>query len=182
MRKVIMNLAVSLDGFIEGPNGEYDWCFNDQDYGMEAFYSHTDTMFIGRKSFEVIRADLNLFPVPNIYVFSDTVTPLAGENIQVVSKAEFDTVVNEVLNSPGGDIWLFGGAELITEMMNRRLVTEMLLAVHPVVLGGGKPLFNGIKQRVDLTLLDSKTYDTGLVQLRYTLSPKFDLSQLHLLG
>lgn len=182
MRKVIMNLAVSLDGFIEGPNGEYDWCFNDQDYGMEAFYSHTDTMFIGRKSFEVIRADLNLFPVPNIYVFSDTVTPLEGENIQVVRKADFDAVVNEVLNASGGDIWLFGGAELIAEMMNKRLVTEMLLAVHPVVLGGGKPLFNGIQQRVDMTLLDSKTYDTGLVQLRYTLSPKFDLSQLHLLG
>ena len=64
MRKVILNLAVSLDGFIEGPDGEYDWCFADQDYGMTEFFEDTDTVFMGRKSYDLIASagDLNAFP------------------------------------------------------------------------------------------------------------------------
>ena len=53
MRKVILQLAVSLDGFIEGPNGEFDWCFTDDDYGMTNFFNQIDTIFIGRKSYEL---------------------------------------------------------------------------------------------------------------------------------
>lgn len=53
MRKIILNLAVSLDGFIEGPNGEYDWCFTDQDYGFTDFMKRIDTIFYGRKSWEL---------------------------------------------------------------------------------------------------------------------------------
>ncbi len=53
MRKIILQLAVSLDGFIEGPNGEYDWCFTDQDYGMTDFLKGIDSLFIGRKSYEL---------------------------------------------------------------------------------------------------------------------------------
>ena len=53
MRKVILGLAVSLDGYIEGPNGEYDWCLTDQDYGMSAFYKRIDSLFIGRKSYDL---------------------------------------------------------------------------------------------------------------------------------
>lgn len=54
MRKVILNLAVSLDGFIEGPNGEFDWCFTDQDYGMTDFMNRIDVIFIERKSYELV--------------------------------------------------------------------------------------------------------------------------------
>ncbi|MBL4676556.1 MAG: dihydrofolate reductase [Mucilaginibacter sp.] len=181
MRKVIMNLAVSLDGFIEGPNGEYDWCYSDQDYGMEAFYSNTDTMFIGRKSFEMIRNDLDMFPVPNIYVFSGSVTPEEGETFNVIHRNEFDKVVDQILNTEGGDIWLFGGAELVSIFMNKRLVSELLLAIHPIVLGEGKPLFQEIKSRVQLNLLESTAYDTGLLQIRYGLKPWFDPETLSLL-
>jgi len=53
MRKVILGLAVSLDGFIEGPKGEYDWCLTDQDYGMKAFFERIDAVFVGRKTYEM---------------------------------------------------------------------------------------------------------------------------------
>lgn len=181
MRKVIMNLAVSLDGLIEGPNGEYDWCFSDQDYGMEAFYANTDTLFIGRKSFEMIRNDLDMFPVPNIYVFSDSISPEEGETFKVIRRNEFDAAVNQILNADGGDIWLFGGAELVSIFMNQRLVSELLLAIHPIVLGEGKPLFQEIKSRVQLNLLDQKAYDSGLLQVRYELKPWFNPETLPLL-
>ena len=71
MRNVILNVAVSLDGFIEGPNGEFDWCFTDQDYGMHNFLQRTDSIFIGRKSFEVLmRSYRNAFSDKRKYVFS----------------------------------------------------------------------------------------------------------------
>src|SRR5690606_35483591 len=55
MRKLIMGLAITLDGYIEGPNGEYDWCYTDQDYGLKDFFERIDAMFIGRKSYEILQ-------------------------------------------------------------------------------------------------------------------------------
>ena len=76
MRKVILGVAISLDGFIEGPNGEYDWCMTDQDYGMSAFFERIDSMFIGRKSYELFvsvgDAAMPGFPQLKQYVFSRT--------------------------------------------------------------------------------------------------------------
>ena len=176
MRKVVLNLAVSLDGFIEGPNGEYDWCLADQDYGMTEFFSRTDTMFIGRKSYELIAgSEDEYFPtIKKFYVFSDTLQSADNTKVEVISTADFDSKVNAILNVEGPDIWLFGGAALTSVMLAKRLVNGMLLSIHPLILGGGKPLFQGIKDRVELLLMDTKTYDTGLVQLKYVLKPIFD--------
>ncbi len=68
MRKLILGLAVTLDGFIEGPNGEYDWCFADQDYGMSDFYKRIDSVFLGRKSYELIlkMGDVDMPGVPKL--------------------------------------------------------------------------------------------------------------------
>jgi dihydrofolate reductase len=76
MRKIILGLAVSLDGYIEGPNGEYDWCFTDQDYGMIEFFKRVDAMFIGRKSYEVLSAQEGVggFPKLKQYIFSGSVS------------------------------------------------------------------------------------------------------------
>jgi dihydrofolate reductase len=178
MRKIILNLAVSLDGFIEGPNGEYDWCLTDQDYGMEAFFGNTDTLFIGRKSFELIRDQAGMFPVQNIYVFSNTLVPQPDEHITVISSSAFDTEVERIREADGGDIWLFGGAQLASAFLNKRLVSELVLSVHPLILGGGRPLFKDIKDRIALTLIDQKAYDTGLLQTRYELKPWFDPEKL----
>ncbi|GGH13019.1 dihydrofolate reductase family protein [Mucilaginibacter phyllosphaerae] len=182
MRKVILNLAMSLDGFIEGPNGEYDWCLTDQDYGMEAFFANTDTLFIGRKSFDMIRADTAMFPIKKIYVFSDTIVKQPGETFHIIPSAGFDAAVAEIMDTDGGDIWLFGGAEIISAFMNKRMVSELLLSIHPVILGEGKPLFKDIKDRVGLIFMGQQAYDTGLLQVRYELKPWFDPEKLQFLG
>ena len=73
MKKIILNLAVSLDGYIEGPNGEYDWCLTDQDYGMAEFMNRIDTVFMGRRSYEMmLTASETIFPELKTYVFSDS--------------------------------------------------------------------------------------------------------------
>ena len=176
MRKVVLNLAVSLDGFIEGPNGEYDWCLTDQDYGMTEFFSSTDTIFIGRKSYEMIAGmEDEYFPaIQKIYVFSDTLPPVEHHKVEIIGRADFDNKVAAILHQEGANIWMFGGASLISAFVERKLISQMVLSVHPLILGGGKPLFQNIISKVDLLLVDTKTYDTGLVQLNYVLKPVFD--------
>ena len=168
MRKVILGVAVSLDGFIEGPNGEYDWCFSDQDYGLKDFMKRIDALVMGRKTYTMM-AD---FSGPNpwkgfaTYVASKTLKEVKAENTFLIS-GDLETEMKKMKESAGEDIWLFGGASLTTAFVNLGLVDEFWLAVHPIILGAGKPLFQNINDRKKLTLLESKTYDTGLVSLKY---------------
>lgn len=176
MRKLILQLAVSLDGFIEGSNGEYDWCFTDQDYGMAAFFKRIDSVFYGRKSYELTLsmaesmdgADMPDFPKMKEYVFSTTLIEVKPSVILI--NEDIETEVRRIKNEPGKDIWLFGGASLTASLMNLGLVDEIALAVHPIILGGGKPLFGQIAERIPLTLMDTKTYSSGLVSLTYALA------------
>lgn len=173
MRKVILGLAVSLDNFIEGPNGEYDWCFTDQDYGLSDFFKRVDTAFIGRKTYEMtlaMGANGDGFPKIKEYIFSTTLDKVKVGATLI--NGDIKTQVDEIKKERGKDIWLFGGAGLTTSLMNLGLVDELSLAVHPILLGGGKPLFNNSKDRIKLTLVDTKTYSTGLVSLTYSIGQK----------
>jgi dihydrofolate reductase len=171
MRKLILGLAVSLDGYIEGPNGEYDWCFTDQDYGLSEFHKRIDAIFIGRKTYEMAQAigdPGGNFQNRKVYVFSSTLEKVK-EGETLISD-HLQEQVEKIKKEKGKDIWLFGGAALTSSLLNMGLIDEIWLSMHPVILGGGKPLFTGIKHRVDLHLAESKTYATGLVSLKYTLA------------
>jgi dihydrofolate reductase len=170
MRKVILGLAVSLDGYIEGPKGEFDWCFTDQDYGMSDFFKRIDTLFIGRKTYQMtlaMGAGGGGFPQFKEYVFSNTLSQVK-EGASLVKGNILEEVL-KIKQQPGKDIWLFGGGELTSSLMNLGLVDEIGLSLHPVLLGGGKPLFSNIQNRINLILIESKTYATGLVSLTYRL-------------
>lgn len=167
MRKVILNVAVSLDNLIEGPRGEYDWCFTDQDYGMSEFLRRTDTVLMGRKSYELImKTDDSYLAGMKRYVFSRTLNEVKAPDTILV-RDEVARTVRALQNEVGGDMWLFGGASLISTFMKEGLVDELVLAIHPLVLGRGKPLFHELTARTQLRLTDSRVYDTGLVQLFY---------------
>ena len=167
-RKVILNLAVSLDGFIEGPNGEFDWCLGDQDYGMKAFMKNIDSIFMGRKSYEVAMKYEGKNPYPKLitYVFSNTLKE-AYKGTRIVS-GKLAEEVRKITREKGKNIWLFGGASLVTGFLNEGLIDQLQLAVHPIILGGGKLLFQGIKDRIPFNLKAAKKYSSGLVQLFYT--------------
>lgn len=175
MRKLILGLAITLDGYIEGPNGEYDWCFTDQDYGLNTFFGRIDAMFIGRKSYEIAEqyAQQNQgetipgMPMLTEYVFSSTLKAVK-ENAVLLSTNTLEQA-RKLKELPGKDIWLYGGAALTQSFMKAGLVDELWLSVHPILLGGGKLLFQEQEHRTQLTLLESKTYETGLVSLRYAI-------------
>ena len=171
MRKILLQLAVSLDGYIEGPNGEFDWCFTDQDYGMSDFFKRIDSVFYGRKSYELVLSMESEappgFPKMKEYVFSNSFNRVREGAVLV--NGDIKSEVEKIKNEKGKDIWLFGGAELISSLMNLQLVDEIILAVHPVILGAGKALFKDIDERTWLTLTDHKTYPNGLVFLTYSI-------------
>ncbi|TNE49785.1 MAG: dihydrofolate reductase [Bacteroidetes bacterium] len=168
MRKIILNVAVSLDGFIEGPKGEFDWCFTDQDYGMTRFLEQTDMILLGRKSYEVlITLGEDAFAKHQKIVFSQTLKNVTPPYILSTEPAE--QAVARLRQSEGKDIWLFGGASLTASLLEAGLVDELLLAVHPVLLGSGKSLVAGINNRLNLELLEHKGYSSGLIQSRYAI-------------
>jgi len=174
MRKVILNVAVSLDGFIEGPKGEYDWCFTDQDYGMTNFLENIDTVFYGRKSYEMMMAadpsGGNSFGDFKSYVFSRTLKePYPGTHL---ISSDLAQEVNKLKQSAGKNIWLFGGASLLSTFLENGLVDELSLAIHPILLGEGKPLFQKKAERIILRLVQSTPYSSGLVINHYEVGKK----------
>jgi dihydrofolate reductase len=177
-RRIILDLAVSLDGFIEGINGETDWCIMDEDMNFTEFLSSVDTILYGRKSYDLWgkytpgneatdmeKGIWELVHSKKKYVFSKTLTKV--DNNVITLNDNIAEEVNKLKKKSGKDIWLYGGASLITTFMNLELIDEYRLSVHPVILGAGKPLFVDIKQRQELKLVDTRRFSSGVVQLCY---------------
>lgn len=182
MRKIILDLAVTLDGFIEGPNGEIDWLAKDEDtdFGdiLAGILADIDTIFYGRVSYDKwgnyypnenasqkLKEAYDLLHSKTKYVFSTTKT---NDGKAIFINSNIKERVLEIVQPPGKNIWLYGGGKLITTFINLGLVDVYRLAVHPVILGSGKPLFKDIKARVGLKLSDVKTSKSGVVLLSYT--------------
>jgi dihydrofolate reductase len=156
MRKVILGVAVSLDGFIEGPNGEYDWCPPPSQKEMDDFMGMIDSIFFGRKSFELVGP--SAFPKKELYVFSNSLKEVPEKNVHLVN-GDIAAQVKEIKSKPGKDIWLYGGASLTTTFINEGLIDEMWLGLVPIILGNGKPLFTDIKQRTHFKLKEAVRRD-----------------------
>lgn len=177
-RKVILDLAITLDGFIEGKNGEIDWCIMDPEMDFTNFLTQIDTILYGRKSYDLwgqysppIEAPddekemWDLVHCKEKVVFSRTQKD--SGNTAIFVNENISDKVNKLKDKPGKDIWLYGGANLITTFLELGLVDEYRLSVHPVVLGEGRPLFVDIKQRLNLKLMNTRTFSSGVVQLIY---------------
>ncbi|MGF7032239.1 dihydrofolate reductase [Paenibacillus mucilaginosus] len=183
-RRIILDLAVTLDGFIEGKNGEVDWCIMDSEMGFNNFLNQIDTILYGRKSydlwgqftpgFEQTDSEKEIWGLVHSkekYVFSRT--QKGTDNKAIFINDNILEEVNKLKNKPGKDIWLYGGASLITNFINLGLVDEFRLSVHPVILGEGKPLFIDIKQRLNLKMVNTRTFSSGVVQLIYHLNGNY---------
>lgn len=179
-RKIILDLAVTLDGLIEGVNGEIDWCIMDAEMEFTNFLNQIDTIFYGRKSYDLwgqyIPEDVisddekemwKLIDSKNKYVFSRT--QKSDDNKATFINDNLIEEVKKLKRKPGKDIWLYGGASLITTFINLGLVDEFRLSVHPIILGEGKPLFIDIKQRLNLKLVNTRKFSSGVIQLIYHL-------------
>src|SRR5687768_8980205 len=180
MRKIILSLAISFDGFIEGPNGEIDWLSFSEETGevLSQFLEEIDTVLYGRVSYEAWGAyepaedaaefEKNFYRKLDCmrkYVFSTTKSKFAGN--PVVVQSGIKKTIDELKDQPGKNIWLYGGSSLITTFMNLDLVDEFKIAVYPIILGAGKPLFKNIDHRVKLKLIEVEESKIGAVMYTY---------------
>jgi dihydrofolate reductase len=167
-RRFQLFIATSLDGYIAGPGGDLSWLFHDADYGYTPFYARVDTVLMGRRTYETARS----FPE----------WPYAGRKAVVFSRrgelaiASPDTVatarppsdvVAELRARDGGALWLVGGGELARACFDADLVDDLIVSIHPLLLGSGTPLVPSGTRRTPLTLVAERRFPSGLMQLAY---------------
>jgi dihydrofolate reductase len=171
MRKIVLGLGISLDGYIARPNGEVDFLFTPKDYSMAPFFATIDTYVLGRKTLDAalkMGGSISSFGGMATYVFSRSKP--AGERDGLMFVSESPAALVRRLRKRKGknkDIWLMGGGELAREFLKADLVDELYLGVVPVLLGEGIPLFpSGFPQR-NFELIENKTYSKGMISLKY---------------
>lgn len=169
MRPVRYNVAASLDGYIAGPAGEFDWIPMDPTIDFAALFAKVDTVLLGRKSFELVRKDgvEPWAPGTRVYVFSRTLRPEEHPGVTVVGD-HAGPAVAALRDEPGdGEIWLFGGSDLFGSLLAAGQVDTVEVTVVPILLGGGVPLLPPGAPRTALALTGTRTYPSGMVSLSY---------------
>jgi dihydrofolate reductase len=168
-RRVRYQVAASLDGFIAGPRGEYDWIVMDPAIDFAALYREFDTVLMGRNTYETMTAQGGNGAMPglDVIVFSTTRTPQAFPGVRIVNHDPGQDVA-ALKQQPGRDIWLFGGGKLFRSLLDAGVVDTVEIAVMPVLLGDGIPLLPpGSMSK--LVLADQKTLPkSGIVVLSYS--------------
>jgi len=185
MRKIILMINVTLDGFIEGTNGEFDWMAFDEELWKDIndLLNTVDTTLFGRVAYQ---AFANYWPsaatnpsspkneidfahwiekTPKI-VFSKTLRKAEWNKSRLV-KENIAREISQLKQQAGKDVVMFGGAGIASTFMKLGLIDEFRIRVFPTVLGGGSSLFNGFNDRMNLQLLETKTFKSGVVALHY---------------
>jgi dihydrofolate reductase len=170
-KRLRYQVAASLDGFIAGPDGSYDWIVMDPAIDFSALYAEFDTVVMGRKTYEAGLAMGGNIAMPGIevVVFSRTLPAATQKGLRIVHD-EPAKVVAELKKPKGRDIWLFGGGELFRTMLDAGLVDTVEIAVMPVLLGAGVPLVPP-GDRTTLSLTDVRRMPaSGIVLLAYSVA------------
>ena len=166
-RRIRYQVACSLDGYIAGPQGEYDWIVDEPTIDFESLFAQFDTFLMGRKTYDLMveQGNASMFGKEAVVV-SRTLKPKDHPGVTIVSR-NLEARVRELRDRPGKDIWLFGGGRLFRSLLGLDLVDTVEPAVIPVVLGGGIPFLAGPPLQRYLTLTDHKVYPSGIVWLEY---------------
>lgn len=166
MRRIRYQVACSLDGFIAGPSEDFDWITPEPSFDFAAHHAQFDTLLMGRRTYEIVRGAGEVFRGKQVIVASRTLAPDAHPGIEVVSDG-LEARIRELRSQPGGDIWLYGGGELFSQLLDWGLVDTVEPAIVPILLGGGVPLLPAPASRRRLTLLRHRVYPGGMVLLEY---------------
>ena len=170
MRTVTYGAACSLDGYITAPDGSLDWLHFSRDVQevVAQSWAGVDAMLMGRKTWEFAAAQGGgggAMPGVATYLFSRTLTE-SPAGVQLVS-SDAGEFVRELKAQPGGKILVMGGGELGQSLFAADVIDEVGLNIHPVLLGGGAPLFRDAGRRIALELVESRTIDGGCVLATY---------------
>jgi dihydrofolate reductase len=183
MRKLKLQVQMSIDGFIAGPNGEMDWL--NQNWGddinahVTALTEPVDTILLGRilaqgfipywtsayNSPEPAPGSKKFVETPKI-VFSKTLTSSEWDNT-IVENGDLKNAVNDLKKQDGGDIIAYGGGTFVSSLIREKLVDELHLFVNPTVLGKGMPIFQDVQAMQNYSFVSAQPFDCGIVELTY---------------
>lgn len=167
-RRVRYGVAMSLDGFIAGPNGEADWIVMDPEVDFEGYMRQFDTMLMGRKTYEAMKGAGGGGSTSDMTVFVASRTLKQADHPGVTVVNDLEPFLADLRSKPGKDVWLFGGGSLFRSLAERGWVDTLEVGVMPVLLGEGVPLLPAPAGRVKLKLIGQKAYArTGVLSLEY---------------
>jgi dihydrofolate reductase len=171
MRPVRYNVAASVDGYIAGPDGEFDWIPPDPTADFGALFAKVDTVLLGRRTYELVRQQGGTppwAPGARVYVFSRTLRQAGCPDVTIVNDHARDTVASLRAEAGDGEIWLFGGGDLFRSLLAEGQVDTVEITTVPILLGGGVPLLPAGAPRTALTLSGTRAYPSGMISLSYS--------------
>jgi dihydrofolate reductase len=166
MRRVRYQVACSLDGYIAGPHGEFDWIVPEPEFDFAAHYAGFDTFIMGRRTYETVAGMLDHFRGKQVIVASRTLPQDAHPGVEVVA-TDLEARIRALKAEPGLDIWLYGGGELFAQVLGWGLVDSVEPAIIPILLGGGVAFLPAPAARYGLTLRHQQSYPSGMILLAY---------------
>lgn len=174
MGDVILYIAATLDGFIASRDGGIDWLkpFEQasEDYGFSAFYARVGAVIIGGNTYRQALG-FGEWPYPGVTTWVATRRALAGERHPGADVRAFAGDMSDLAalarRETAKDIWLVGGAQLVTAFVNQGLMDEYIISIVPLILGEGIPLFAGISRQTTLRLVATRGYAGGIAQVTY---------------
>lgn len=186
MRKLKIQVQLSVDGFMAGPNSEMDWMTWNWDDGLKKYVTEltdsADTILLGRKmaagfithwesitdpadeSFEFAKKMVN-YPK---YIFSKTLTEFTAQNATLVT-GDLATEVNQLKAAAGKAILVYGGAGFAASLVQANLIDEYHLFINPAVIGEGMSIFKTVENKLGLKLIKATAFECGIVVLKYQL-------------
>lgn len=194
MRKIIVSMWVTLDGFVAGPNDEMDWIMHIYDEAMGQYetdlVNSADTLLLGRKTYESFAGAWPKVPenpqasagevayaqrinAIRKLVISNTLETVEWNNAQLV-KEDLGQAITKLKLEAGGDVIIYGSVSVVQALTKLGLIDEYQLLVYPVILGGGKALFQTSAARVNLKLVKSQIHPSGVAVLSYRLAGKVE--------
>ena len=176
MRDLVLYIATSIDGYIAKPDGGIDWLHNpsfeipNEDYGYTDFYESIDATLMGNKTYQQVLGFDVPFPYPDKknYVFSRNSELEEDENVKYI-REDIATFTKNLKSKQGKNIWLVGGAQINSVLLQAGLIDKIILTLIPVTIGDGIPLFQKNDVETSFELVDTHSYTSGLVQLVYKL-------------
>lgn len=174
--KTSVYIATSLDGFIARTNGDLDWLTggdetSTEDYGYQAFIDTVDVIVMGRHTFEkVLTFDEWPYPRQKVIVLSSralTVPPQVSEHVELLALSPSDVV--QKLAADGATHVYVDGGQTIQRFLNANLIDELIITRIPILIGQGIPLFGAVHNDIKLKHLETRQFENGFVQSRYSL-------------
>lgn len=172
MKKIKLYIASSIDGYIARMDGDLDWLTKypinpETNYGYDDFYESVDTVIMGGRTYrDILNMDV-IWPYKDKTTYVITRTPMsAKENVHFIENNIIETIL-KLQEEKGKDIWLVGGGEINSMLLEHKAIDEMIITIIPVMLGDGIPLFPKNQKESQWSLSENKSFENGIIQVTY---------------